>query len=158
MATMRRRRSQTFKKGIKGFEGLDDLDKNLDAIGAKVSDIRVAFDAVDSRIAAHAHLVEFGTLPRMTKSGAYRGPMPPQQFFRPAIDKMKTAAFKHIAAELGKLIEGQRQNPEEILLEGADIIKAEMVRLAARGKTGNLQRGIVAKMFRKPKTQQTFGA
>lgn len=37
--------------------------------------------------APHAHLVEFGTVERETKTGASRGVMPAQPFMRPALDE-----------------------------------------------------------------------
>ena len=36
--------------------------------------------------APHQHLVEYGTGPRYTNDGAYRGQMPPNPFFRKSID------------------------------------------------------------------------
>ena len=44
----------------------------------------------------HAHLVEFGTGPRYTASGAYRGQMPADPFFRRSIDEAKSGVKSRI--------------------------------------------------------------
>lgn len=49
---------------------------------------------------AHAHLVEFGTAPRVTDDGAYRGAMPARPFIRPAWDAKKRQAYETILDEL----------------------------------------------------------
>lgn len=49
----------------------------------------------------HAHLVEFGTGPRYTSSGAYRGQMPANPFFRRSIDEAKSGIKQRIK-EAGK--------------------------------------------------------
>ncbi len=56
---------------------------------------------VDYGIAPHQHLVEFGTGPRYAKgTGAYRGQMPPQPFFRATIDAAR-GVIKGILRERG---------------------------------------------------------
>ena len=50
----------------------------------------------------HGYIVEFGTGPRYTKKGAFRGVGPAQPFMRPAWDSQKRAAEK---AGIKKLLE-----------------------------------------------------
>lgn len=52
------------------------------------------------RPAPHAHLIEFGTGPRYTKAGAYRGSMPANPFMRPAWD----AGWRPALDDIGKII------------------------------------------------------
>lgn len=49
---------------------------------------------------AHAHLVEFGTGPRQTDTGAYRGEMPAQPFMRPAAHNKRSEAVRRLQSEL----------------------------------------------------------
>lgn len=61
---------------------------------------------VGVRPSRHAHLVEFGTGPRYTKSGAYRGMMPAQPFMRPAWDSQGgRKALDRLGVILGQEIE-----------------------------------------------------
>lgn len=54
--------------------------------------------------APHGHLVEFGTGPRYTKDGAYRGEAAPQPFMRPAFDSKKGEFIRNFSAVLlGKI-------------------------------------------------------
>lgn len=65
---------------------------------------------VSARIAPHAHLIEFGTKERTTKSGAYRGRVEPVEFMRRARDAkegairraLKRAIIAGIRAETGR--------------------------------------------------------
>jgi len=43
----------------------------------------MAIAGVHCSVAPHAWIVEYGTVARYTKGGAYRGVMPPQQYFTP---------------------------------------------------------------------------
>ena len=54
--------------------------------------------------APHAHLIEFGTVERTTKSKGGRGNMSPNPFLRNAWDTMKFAALDILAVELRKQI------------------------------------------------------
>lgn len=47
---------------------------------------QASVDIGPSKEAPHAHLVEFGTVPRFHKSGKFVGSMPPDPFVRPAWD------------------------------------------------------------------------
>jgi HK97 gp10 family phage protein len=49
---------------------------------------------------AHGHLVEFGTAPRYSKAGAYKGQMPAKAFARPAFELHKRSALNQIAVEV----------------------------------------------------------
>nr|MDA3835852.1 hypothetical protein [Spirochaetales bacterium] len=57
--------------------------------------------------AAHylAHLFEFGTAERYTKSGAYRGFIAPMPFLRQAWDSKKTVSLELLKEELWKALE-----------------------------------------------------
>lgn len=57
------------------------------------------------RPAPHAHLIEFGTGPRYTKAGAYRGSMPAAPFMRPAWDGGWRPALDDLGKILGEEIE-----------------------------------------------------
>lgn len=50
--------------------------------------------------APHAHLVEFGTGPRETRTGASRGSMPKLGVIRRAARKMRKVAFQSVVAQL----------------------------------------------------------
>ena len=52
-----------------------------------------------------SHLFEFGTAERYTKSGAYRGYIPPMPFMRQAWDSKKKIALDRIGEELWKALE-----------------------------------------------------
>jgi len=52
-----------------------------------------------------SHLFEFGTAERYTKSGAYRGYIPPTPFMRQAWDSKKKIALDRIGEELWKALE-----------------------------------------------------
>ena len=56
----------------------------------------------------HAHLNEFGTGPRYTASGAYRGQMPANPFFRRSIDEAK-AGVKGRIKQAGKDVIDRRR-------------------------------------------------
>lgn len=58
----------------------------------------------------HAHLVEFGTGPRRTKSGKSTGVMPAQPFMRPAWDAGKHRALRQFERDLWKEIEKSARN------------------------------------------------
>ena len=53
----------------------------------------------------HAHLIEFGTGPRFTKSGAFRGSVSPQPMIQPAWDINKSRIFRDLGRRLGDEIE-----------------------------------------------------
>lgn len=50
--------------------------------------------------APHGHLVEYGTGPRYTKAGAYRGETPAQPYMRPAFDTQKGTYIRNFSAAL----------------------------------------------------------
>ena len=52
-----------------------------------------------------AHLFEFGTAERYTKSGAYRGYIPPMPFLRQAWDSKKKIALDRIGEEMWRALE-----------------------------------------------------
>ena len=52
-----------------------------------------------------AHLFEFGTAERYTKSGAYRGYIPPNPFMRQAWDSKKNISLSLLREELWKALE-----------------------------------------------------
>ena len=56
----------------------------------------------------HAHLVEFGTGPRYTAGGAYRGQMPATPFFRQSIDAARAGIKQRIAARAREPIDRRR--------------------------------------------------
>ena len=74
--------------------------------------------------APHAHLIEFGTGPRETKNGAYRGQVSPTPFLRNAWDATKDAALRIFAKEM-----------ETELLKAAKRLASK----AERGKLGKAQ-------------------
>jgi HK97 gp10 family phage protein len=51
---------------------------------------------------AHGHLIEFGTEPRFTKDGKYRGIGPAKPFFRPAFDANIGRAKRIIAIVMAR--------------------------------------------------------
>lgn len=53
----------------------------------------------------HLHLLEFGTGPRYTKSGAYRGRMAPNPYMRPAFDQTAEVVLDNIGKFLWPWIE-----------------------------------------------------
>ena len=52
----------------------------------------------------HAHLVEFGTAPRTTKSGASRGSMPARPFMRPAVDENRYAIIAKVRNKAAEIV------------------------------------------------------
>lgn len=50
--------------------------------------------------APHAHLIEFGTGPRYTKNGAFRGSVAPQPMLQPAWDMHKSKLLEGLGARL----------------------------------------------------------
>jgi HK97 gp10 family phage protein len=50
----------------------------------------------------HGHLVEFGTRPRRTKKGAYRGRMRKQPFVLPAFERHKSSVGSDILTDIAK--------------------------------------------------------
>jgi len=52
--------------------------------------------------APHAHLVEFGTVPRQQKGGKFTGQMPANPFFRNAWDAKKDEAYKILQTDVWK--------------------------------------------------------
>jgi len=52
-----------------------------------------------------SHLFEFGTAERYTKSGAYRGYIPPNPFMRQAWDSKKNIALSRLKEELWRALE-----------------------------------------------------
>jgi HK97 gp10 family phage protein len=90
---------QTLKKAVKaGVEPIKHevkLRAPRDATGNLAKSIGSTVESPDGRevvgkvgafkpAGAHIHLVEFGTGPRFTEQGAYRGAMPAHPFMRPA--------------------------------------------------------------------------
>lgn len=57
-----------------------------------------AYVRVNYRTAPHAHLVEFGSGPRSTKSGKSTGVSPPRPFFRPVVDQVNAGTFAPVTA------------------------------------------------------------
>lgn len=55
--------------------------------------------------ARHAHLIEFGTAPRKTKTGAYRGALRPRPFMRPAWEMHKAGILESLGKEMWDVIE-----------------------------------------------------
>jgi hypothetical protein len=54
----------------------------------------------------HGHLVEFGTRPRKTKKGAYRGIMPKKPFADPAFRATQPIVVKNISEQVGRKLYG----------------------------------------------------
>ena len=52
-----------------------------------------------------SHLFEFGTAERYTKSGAYRGYIPPNPFMRQAWDSKKNISLSRLKEELWRALE-----------------------------------------------------
>lgn len=50
----------------------------------------------------HGHFPEFGTKPRVTRSGAYRGIMPTKPYARPAFEQTNRQVINGISLSLGK--------------------------------------------------------
>lgn len=72
--------------------------------GARVpKSVRVVYVGV--RPSPVAHLIEFGTGPRYTKNGAYRGQMKASPYMRPAFDANWKPALDTLGQILGKEIE-----------------------------------------------------
>ena len=70
-------------------------------VGPVVEGIKAGGKKWQRYIARHAHLVEFGTGPRVQKTtGRYVGRAPAQPFLRPAWDENKAAVLKSLAAHL----------------------------------------------------------
>lgn len=65
---------------------------------------------VGAQPARHAHLVEFGSGPRRTKSGKSTGVMPAQPFMRPAWDSGKRRALRQFEKLLWREIEKSARN------------------------------------------------
>lgn len=59
--------------------------------------------------ARHAHLIEFGTAPRRTKSGAFRGAMRPRPYMRPAWDQYGEKTLDILVDEIRVEIEAARR-------------------------------------------------
>lgn len=55
------------------------------------------------RQAPHAHLVEFGSGPRYTSDGQYRGEMPPAPYARPAWDEYKSQVIAEMINNLNEM-------------------------------------------------------
>jgi len=53
----------------------------------------------------HAHLIEFGTGPRYTSNGAFRGSVSPQPMLQPAWDANKGGMLKGLGETLWQEIE-----------------------------------------------------
>jgi HK97 gp10 family phage protein len=66
---------------------------------------RSAAAAVDRKIAPHAHLIEYGTKPRIQKTtGRYTGIGPAHPFFRPAVDANRSRIYTQIRDKLLDMI------------------------------------------------------
>lgn len=50
----------------------------------------------------HGHLVEFGTRPRKSRKGVYRGVMPKKPFAAPAFQQTQPVVIKNISTELAR--------------------------------------------------------
>ena len=70
-----------------------------------LSGMPAVMTATGFRRAPHGHLIEFGTKPRYTKKGAYRGVMPANPFFWPGLAAVRSEVGELIDAEMWKLIE-----------------------------------------------------
>ena len=51
-----------------------------------------------------APMLEYGTEPRVTKSGAYRGVITPRPFMRPALDKNRDAVVNGVNRGVSKIV------------------------------------------------------
>lgn len=51
-----------------------------------------------------APMLEYGTEPRVTKSGAYRGVLKPRPFMRPALDKNRDAVVNGVNRGVSKIV------------------------------------------------------
>ena len=95
----------------KGFEYAKHLKETIKvSTGLKSSQRSGRFDRSVVTVyvgssSPHAHLVEFGTGPRYDPSGAFRGAMSPNPFFRGAWDSEKGNVLKIIGDELWKALE-----------------------------------------------------
>ena len=65
-----------------------------------------------------AHLFEFGTAERVTKSGAYRGYIPPNPFMRQAWESKKKSALDRLGEELWKALEKSAKMLHKKALKG----------------------------------------
>jgi HK97 gp10 family phage protein len=68
----------------------------------KRGEIKMHVGAVPSRL---AHLFEFGTVPRYTKKGVYRGRMVPQPYLRPGFDQSARQVLDRFGGEMRLAIE-----------------------------------------------------
>jgi hypothetical protein len=63
------------------------------------------FVYVGVRPKRHLHLIEFGSGPRYTKTGAYRGVMPADPYMRPGFDTTHTVVLAEFGRIIGREIE-----------------------------------------------------
>ena len=132
-------------KATMEFHGLEELKTNLEKMGISIKNIQAAFVAMDYRKAPHAHLVEYG---------ARGGAMPANPFFRRGVQQSKVRAFNRVAWKVGSFLDRlafktNTTEIEDVLLEGAKIVKDEIQVFAPLVPTGNLRKGVVAKKFKK---------
>jgi HK97 gp10 family phage protein len=95
------------RKSIKSrFKRIKQLGITQAKVGLNVGKRR----DTDKTVAPHAHLVALGTVERFNKSGASRGVMPANSFFRRATDSVHSQVEKKMADILLKKVteEGNR--------------------------------------------------
>ena len=85
----------------------------IDSIGVSKTNVKKANKLGEIRVGPRrkggfkgfaGHLVEFGTRPRKTRKGAYRGVMRPKPFMRPSFGATKGLIEKDIALQIGKVM------------------------------------------------------
>lgn len=85
----------------------------VDSIGVSKTNVKKANKLGEIRVGPRrkggfkgfaGHLVEFGTRPRKTRKGAYRGVMRPKPFMRPSFGATKGLIEKDIALQIGKVM------------------------------------------------------
>ena len=74
----------------------------------KMPNAPAVFVAIDRKMAEgrgqHAHLVEYGTAPRTTKTGVSRGAMPAKPFMRPAIDENRWNVIAKVRSKMAEIV------------------------------------------------------
>lgn len=65
----------------------------------------VSICAMDKKKAPHAHLGEYGTVPRIRKSGGITGQMPARPYFRPAVEQSRSEVQSLITKRVAQAVE-----------------------------------------------------
>lgn len=91
------------------------------AANARKSSRTEVFVYVGVKPKRHLHLIEFGTGPRYTRSGGFRGRMPPNPYMRPAFDSTAELVLEDFGEMLGR----------EIIKTAERLAKRQQKRLAA---------------------------